>query len=382
MAIPQQRAVDSAPVSGSEIEAAPELAVVLPSYNERANIVPMLEALEVALADIRHEVIIVDDDSPDGTWALAQQLALTRPRLRCLRRVGRRGLASAAIEGMLATGAPYIAVMDADLQHDERALTRMLARAREVDADVVVGSRFAEGASVGDDFAASRLMASRVATWLCNRMVPGDLTDPLSGFFMMRRDFFVSIVRRIRTDGFKVLVDALLVAPPDVRLAEVPFDFRGRRQGVSKLDALVVWNLGLSLATSLTFGLVPRRFLSFIAVGGMGAAVHMAVLALGYRAMGLAFGTAQVAAIIVAMTFNFFLNNSLTFRDRRLRGPRLLLGLGVFYLSCSLGAVVNYAVSARLFDAGIHWALAGFVGAVAGAGWNFAMTSVFAWRAR
>ncbi len=361
---------------------APRLAVVLPTYDEADNLPRVLAALDAALGSIPHEVVIVDDDSPDGTWAKAQQMARGRARLHCVRRLGKRGLASAAIEGMLATSAPFIAVMDADLQHDERVLPRMLAIAENGGADIVVGSRFAQGASVADDFAPARLLASRIATGLCNALVPGRLTDPLSGFFLIRRETFHELAPRVRTDGFKILVDLLLAAPRTIRLEEVPYTFRGRTRGVSKLDALVVWNLGLSLASRLTFGLIPRRFLSFIAVGGLGTGVHMLVLSIGYALAGASFAVSQLSAIVVAMTFNYFLNNSLTFRDRRLHGLRLWAGLGVFYLSCSLGAVVNFAVSERLFELGMQWALAGFVGAVAGAGWNFAMTSVFAWRSR
>ena len=173
-----------------------ELTVVVPTRNERGNIQPLLERLEQALQGVNWEVVFVDDDSPDQTADVVRSIARTNSRVRCLQRIGRRGLSSACIEGVLSSAAPYVAVIDADLQHDEKLLPRMLETIKADDLDVVVGSRHVEGGSLGD-WAASRQKISSFATGLARVVLRSDLSDPMSGFFMMRRTAFDQTVRRL-----------------------------------------------------------------------------------------------------------------------------------------------------------------------------------------
>lgn len=374
------RVVAAASVRPARPVAGPaELAVIVPTFNERANVLELARRLVAALDGIAFEVIVVDDDSPDGTADLVRELAWHDPRFRCLQRIGRRGLASACVEGMLATAAPFLAVIDADLQHDERLLVRMLELLRSGRADVVVASRYLDGTEV-PGWAEERRLASRLATrfvaWLPRLR---GLTDPLSGFFMLRREAFDAAVHRLSAIGFKLLLDILLSAPEPLRVVELPYRFRARREGRSKLDARVVVEFLTLLLGKLVGAWIPARFLMFAAVGGLGVLVHVAVLALLHRALGVDFSLAQTAATFVAMTFNFALNNELTYSDRRLRGGRWIAGWASFCLVCSVGALANVGIATVLFLRETSWLLAAIAGILVGAVWNYAVTGFLTW---
>jgi dolichol-phosphate mannosyltransferase len=361
--------------------APPELAVVVPTLNERDNVEPLLARLAVVLAGIEWEAVFVDDDSSDGTGAVLQELQRRCPHVRALRRIGRRGLASACIEGMLATSAPYLAVVDADLQHDETVLPTMLATLKARHLDVVVGTRFAGGGSVGE-FSRGRVVISRLGRLLSRAVSRADLSDPMSGFFVLHRDFLEQTVHRLSGHGFKQLLDLLASAPRRVRFAEVPYRFRQRRSGHSKLDAPVVLDYVTLVGDKLLGRHVPIRFVIFVLVGLFGIVVHLAVLGLCFRLLELSFYLSQVIATLVAMTSNFNLNNVFTYRDRRLHGLDLLYGHLSFYLICSIGAIANFQIAKMLFDLDVPWALAGLLGAVVGAVWNYGVSSTFTWRHR
>jgi dolichol-phosphate mannosyltransferase len=359
----------------------PELVVVIPTFNERDNIAPLLAKLGQALDGIRWEVVFVDDDSTDGTVTVLQQVCTTDPRVRCVRRLGRRGLASAVVEGMLSNFAPFIAVMDADHQHDERLLATMLETLRKDEADVVVGSRYLAEGGVGD-WSKRRRAISRTATLLSRLVLRGRrLTDPMSGFFMLNRPVFDTAVRRLSQEGYKILLDILASSPRTVRIKEVAYVFGSRQHGQSKLDSLVVLDYLTLLLDKLLGRWVPVRFLMFTAVGSVGVVLHMAVLAAALKS-GADFLPAQTAATAVAIAGNFFLNNALTYRDKRLKGlGRVLLGLASFYAVCSVGAVANVGIANFLFvEQRYAWWVSGIAGILVGAVWNYATSALFTWR--
>jgi dolichol-phosphate mannosyltransferase len=358
----------------------PLLSVVVPTLNERDNIVPLIESLDAALQGIAWEVIFVDDDSRDGTPDHVRAIARQDSRVRCLQRIGRRGLSTACVEGALASAAPYVAVMDADLQHDERLLPAMLRRLRTGDCDVVVGSRYVAGGSLGG-WQRSRARISAAATRLSRMICRTEIADPMSGFFMLPREVLEGAVRNLSGQGFKILLDLLASAPRPLRVAELPFTFRERRHGASKLDTMVAWEFFMLLADKLVGHIVPVRFVLFGLIGMLGLLVHMAVLWLTL-AGGARFAVGQGVATFVAITFNFLANNLFTYRDLRLRGARLLRGLVSFWIICGIGAVANVGIAATLFRADRTWWLAGIAGAVLGAVWNYAVSSVFTWRRR
>jgi dolichol-phosphate mannosyltransferase len=368
-------------VEAAQAARAAELTVVVPTFKERDNVAPLAELVHAALAGVDWEIIFVDDDSSDGTAAAVRALAQRDPRIRCLQRIGRRGLSSACIEGMLASSAPYVAVMDADLQHDERLLPRMLEALKREHCDLVVGSRYVAGGGVGE-WDARRAGISSLATRLSRIICKAEIADPMSGFFMLRREVFERAVRRLSGQGFKILLDILASSPSPLRLKELPFQFRQRRFGDSKLDTLVAWEFGMLLADKLVGHIVPVRFALFAFIGGLGLAVHLAVLRAALAVPALDFTQAQAIATLVAMTSNFFLNNLFTYRDQRLGGWRLFTGLLSFYLICSVGAVGNVGIASYVFASDHVWWLAGIAGAIVGSVWNYAVSSVFTWRRR
>jgi dolichol-phosphate mannosyltransferase len=360
---------------------APDLTVVVPTFNERENVSPLVERLSTVLAGSSWEAIFVDDDSPDGTAEAVRAIARSNPRIRCLQRVGRRGLSSACIEGILASSSPFVAIIDADLQHDERLLPRMFAVLKDEPVDLVVGSRYVSGGGVGD-WDTGRQRVSAVATWLSRAVTKVEIADPMSGFFMMRRAVFEDALRKLSAQGFKILLDVMASATTPPRIKELPYEFRPRQHGESKLDALVVWEFAMLLADKLIGHVVPVRFALFAFIGAFGVFIHMSVLWACLQVLAFTFTTSQTIAAITAMTANFFLNNFFTYADRRLKGWRVLRGLFSFYLICSLGAVANIGIASYLFAEREVWWIAGIAGIIVGSVWNYAVSAIFTWKSR
>ena len=368
-------------VPRAEIRAAPELTVVVPTLNERDNVPKLVERIDAALPGVDWELMFVDDDSPDGTAAVAKTLGSFDARIRCIRRIGRRGLAGACLEGMLSSQARYVAVIDGDLQHDEALLTPMLAALRDGNADLVVGSRYKAGGSA-DALTQSRLRTSRWGTAITRSLLGTELSDPMSGFFMIRREVVEDLAPQLSTQGFKILLDVVLSARGRLRLLELPYRFRPRFHGTSKLDSRVVLEfLGLLLAKA-TNDLLGIRFVLFALMGLIGLGGHLLVLTASFEWLGWSFVAAQTTATLMAIAANFVLNNLVTYRDQRLTGRKFATGLLRFYVVSLIGAVSNIGVGNWLFAANGAWWLAGLGGAVMGVVWNYVITSVFVWRSR
>lgn len=370
---------DALPVALPALPA--ELTIVIPTLNEAENIEPLLARLEIVLHGIAWEAIFVDDDSRDDTVARLRARSRTDPRVRCIHRIGRRGLSSACVEGILASSAPIVAVMDADLQHDEALLPTMHEALRTESLDVVIGSRYVAGGGVGE-WGSGRARISGFATRLSRLIVKADLRDPMSGFFMLRRAAVEPALRRLSGKGFKILLDLLVSSPRPLRFRELPYTFRPRRFGASKLDTMVAWEFLMLLADKLIGPYLPVRFVMFAAVGALGLLAHVALLWCGLRLAHLGFQAAQIGVTALTMVLNFVANNVFTYRDRRLRGWRFLRGLLSFCLVCSVGAVANVGIASLVYGADRVWWLAGVAGAMLGAVWNFAVTSLVTWGER
>ncbi len=356
------------------------LTVVVPCYNERANVAPMVAALDAALAGLAWEVVFVDDDSPDGTAAAAREIARHDPRVRCIRRIGRRGLSSAVIEGALSSSADYIAVIDGDLQHDETRLPLML-QALANGADMAVGSRHVEGGDSSGLSSPLRVKLSETGIRVAQMVTKTSITDPMSGFFLLPRPLFEQLAARLTGQGFKILLDLILAAPSRLTIAEIPYKFRPRIAGESKLDVLVLAQFAGLLIDKLIGGAVPLRFISFALVGGFGVLVNLLVLQLA-RSTGLDFATSQTIGTIVAMVANFQLNNQLTYRAQRLKGPRAWRGLLLFLAVCSLGAIANVGIARALYAENGSTLFSGAAGAAVGVVWNYAVSATLVWRVR
>ena len=365
--------------SGRPVLSVPVLSIIAPSFNERANIRPFAQALTRTLAGIEWELIVVDDDSPDGTYDEVLAVAAGNPRVRGIRRVGRMGLSSAVVEGILSSSAPVVAVIDADMQHDESVLPAMLAKI-DGGAELVVATRYGAGGSTGD-WAQGRVQMSQLATRLARMLVGGATSDPMSGFFMARRDLVNNLVYDLSQQGYKILLDLIASAPRDTRIEEVPYVFRERAEGESKLTLMVLAQFLFLLIEKLTGGLVPPRFVLFAIVGSLGLAVHLAVLNLAGLA-GTSFVEGQALATFVAMVFNFALNNQFTFRDKRLTGVPMLVGLATFIAVCSIGAIANLSVATFAQQTLESWNISGILGALMGAVFNFGVSSTLVWNRR
>ncbi len=354
-----------------------ELTVVAPTFNERANVARLVEKLDAALDGVGWELIVVDDDSPDGTAAAVKDIAAVDRRVRCLRRVGRRGLAGAVIEGALASASPFVAVIDADMQHDETLLPQMLNTLRGGDVDLVVGSRYLEAAGLEKGLSPIRKLGSQAATALARKALKAEVSDPVSGFFMIRRECVDRVAAKLQPSGFKILFDIIASQDQPLRVRELPYAFQAREAGESKMGGRVALEyLGLVLA-KLSGDLISPRMVFFGLVGASGLVVHM--VALWAVQAALPFAWAQGLAAVTAMTSNYVVNNLVTYRDRRLKGWRLLTGYLRFCLLCSVGLAANVAVGAELHAHGVAWPLAGLAGAACGAVWNYVSTYLGVW---
>lgn len=376
-----QQQVETAAMLAKAQSARPlELAVVLPTLNERGNIAPMVERLEQALGPSGWEAVFVDDNSHDGTAEEARRIGQSDPRVRVIQRIGRRGLASAAIEGMCATAAPFVAVMDADHQHDPALLKDMLRAVKSGDYDLAYASRFAEGGNADGLSSKGREKGSRLANALARKLTGTELTDAMSGFFLLRTDQLRKQASDLSGIGFKIMLDILATAEPRLKVKEFPLKFAERLSGESKLDNGVVVDFAAGLIDRYIGRWLPVRFALFGVVGGLGMFVHMAVLAMLYWPEEIGFGWAQAIATMVAMTFNFWLNNLLTYRDKKLGGASALFtGWLKFCAACAVGAFANVAVATVLNEQGLVWWAAALVGVAIASVWNYALSSKFVW---
>ncbi len=356
-----------------------DVSLILPSRNEAANILTSIQRAKDVLSGFRFEIIVVDDNSPDGTSAIVRDLAATDRSVRIMERVGRRGLASACIEGAMAASGKVIAVMDADLQHDEAVLPKLVSAVLHDDYELAVGTRYVAEGGTGD-WQDDRKAKSALATRLAHMVLKTELSDPMSGFFAVRADLFRDLVPRMTGRGFKILLDIVFASRRELKIKEVPFVFRTRDEGESKLDAATSLQFLMMLYDQALGHIVPARFVLFALVGGLGVFVHMAVLFSLHKGLGTSFLVGQSAAVIIAMTYNYLLNNILTFRDVRLKGWALLKGWLIFSAVCGLGAIANVGVASYLFAQGyVMWTLSALAGIVVGAVWNYVMASRFTW---
>ena len=357
-----------------------ELCVVIPTLNEAGNVELLLDKLGIALAGIEWEAIFVDDGSTDGTPEILTRIAQSDRRVRMIRRIGRRGLSSAVVEGALASTTPVIAVIDADLQHDEQILPD-LYRAIAGGHELAIGTRYASNGSTGD-WNESRLKISRFATALASPIMKTQLSDPMSGLFAVRRDVLLEAAPRLSNVGYKILLDLVASAQRPLKVAEVGYVFGTRQHGECKLDEMVALEY-IELLLDKTVGrLVPVKLVQFGAVGILGVGVHLLLLDLALNAIGLTFSWSQATAVIGAMTFNFALNNRFTYRDRQLKGLAWIGGLLSFYLVCSLGAVANVGIGSLVYEQFHGWWIAGIAGAIVGSVWNYVASGWLTWTRR
>jgi len=360
--------------------AAPRVSIVLPTYNERGNIGSLLEQLLPLKARFELEILVVDDDSADGTADLVRQLAHGEPCLRLIRRVGRAGLASAIKEGLLDATGDLVVVMDSDGQHQPSSVLEALTTLGQGDFDLVIGSRFHAQAQI-QGLSGRRETGSTWANKLARASLPRyrQLSDYMSGFFALRLDRCLPLIRAVDVNGFKFLYELLAHSRGQLRVCDIPLHFQPRGYGSSKLDVAVLWDFGVSILHTLSLRLLPRRAISFGLVGASGFLVQLLVTRL-VMLLGVAFAQALPIAVVAAASSNYLVNNALTFRFQRQQGLALLRGLLKFLLVASLPVLANVGVASAFYSYVSHntfWAqLAGIVVVFV---WNYAASSRFVW---
>jgi dolichol-phosphate mannosyltransferase len=356
----------------------PTFSIIVPTFNEAGNVWSLVEQLNVQLPDMGWEVIFVDDNSPDGTATVVREIGREHANVRCVHRIGRRGLSTACIEGMLASSAPYLAVMDCDLQHDPAVLQRMLGILMAGEVELVIGSRYVQGGDCGS-FSQRRLRISRLATFLGRLLLPDDLKDPMSNFFALRRDLFDEVACGLSGLSFKILLDILLTARRKVRSCEIPIVLGERRAGESKFEIVVAWEFAMLLADKTIGRYMPVRFIPLAASGALATASYLSIFAIAQSFVGLSFALCGALAAIPSLVLNYWVSNLVTYRDRKRRGLKWLGGLVSFIASSSIGATANIALATYLFSKGVHWFVAAAAGVLLWIVWNFTATNSYVW---
>lgn len=362
------------------------LSLIVPTYNEAKNILELLAQVERVLSSALgddYEIIVVDDDSPDRTWAIALEASASRPRVRVMRRQGERGLSTAVIRGWQAARGEILAVMDADLQHPVEVNRALLG---EIDrgADLAVASRHVEGGGLSD-WSLLRRVLSRGAQLLGLLVLPGvlgRLSDPLSGYFMLRREVLAGV--ELDPLGYKILIE--VVARGRVRwIGEVGYIFRERADGESKVTWHVWAHYLLHLLKLRLATLRQSYFLKFCLVGGSGVLVDMALLyGLSDPAMlGMGLTRSKIIAAEVAILSNFLLNDAWTFGNVSSAHPgigaRIRRFLG-FNAICSAGLLLNVAILNVLFNfAHLDRYVANAIAILTVTGWNYFLNKKLNW---
>lgn len=355
------------------------ISIIAPTFNEAGNVIPFIERTRVALRDADWEIIFVDDNSADGTAQKIFDYGTDDPRIRIITRLQDRGLAKSSIQGMLSAKGDLLCVMDVDGQHDPEVVKEMVDCLQTGKFDIVSAARKLGSERQVDALSPLRNTLSEVGNWMSSFVLGRQLADPLTGFFIIRRDTFLKVAPRLGDPGFKLLLD-ILYSYKELRHAEVPFDFGARLNGESKLDSYVIWKFVTFLLSKMTRGILPASLISFLFVGGSGLFVHLAIL---YTALAFSmpFIAAQTVATLVAATSNFLLNNLLTFQDRRLRGWNKFWGYAKFLLVSSVGIVANVSAATIAYERLFHVVLlATLAGIAIDTVWKFVIASRFIWK--
>ena len=357
---------------------------VLPTYNESLSIEKAIQRIESLALNIDKEIIVVDDDSPDGTSKIVKSLSYQFNDLRLVRRYGRSGLASAIKEGIMCSTGSAVVVMDADGQHDIGSISSMLSLLEnDPDLDLVIGSRFKADPNDLKGLSKSRTLGSTIANktsrFVLDRRYQR-LTDFMSGFFAFKASSLEEISKAVDVEGFKFLFEALSLSKGKLNVKEVAIRFHEREAGSSKLDIPVVWDYVISLIHSGSFRLMPRRMIGFGLVGLSGVVIQLSASSLLDLFTPGSFSQTLPFAVTLAAVWNFTLNNQLTFRSRKLKGKNYISGLLKFLFVSSLPIAANVGAAAYIYNTyGGSKLSAQLAGIVIAYLWNYVASSKVVW---
>ena len=358
------------------------VSIVLPTFNEGKNIESLINKLLVQQNKWQIEIIVVDDDSMDGTREIVREISYKNKEVQLISRVGRSGLASAIKEGLINSKGEIAVVMDSDGQHDPQTVPKAIHFLSEMNLDLVIGSRFHSEAKIFG-LSNNREAGSKLANLIARTSLPRNyknLTDYMSGFFVIRPNKTFNLIRAVNVNGFKFLYELLSLSKGSLLVGEVPLIFLSRNHGISKLDLAIFWDFLISLIHSLTFRIIPRRAISFGLVGLSGIVVQLLINKFLMSVVDLDFEKSLPFSVVIAATSNYLINNALTFKFQRLRGRALIKGLLKFLLVASLPIIANVGLASayyNLIDNDIIFAqIAGIVVVYI---WNYAASSKFVW---
>ena len=356
-----------------------DLSIVIPTFNEASNITLIVDAvMNVLDKRVSYEIIIVDDDSQDKTWKIAEDYTSEYENITCFRRIAKNGLSSAVIDGFMLANGKYVGVIDADLQHDESILIKMHDYCNK-GADLVIGSRYCEDGSTGS-WGAGRKLISKIATKMSQYITSIHTTDPMSGFFVIKKSLFLKVVDKLHIKGYKILLDIISqLDAKETKIVEVPYTFKNRINGESKLSPEVVMQLVDFIYLKAAGNYIPIDYLKFLSVGAIGAILHFTVLYIVYVFFGNSYQISLIIAIELTLIINYFINNLWTFRKKTHKGFKVFLGLVKFNILSGIGGIISYYLSISLFTAGTNWILASVIGAIVASLWNFNLNKVLTW---
>tara|TARA_B100001996_G_scaffold21441_1_gene17146 strand:+ start:238 stop:1332 length:1095 start_codon:yes stop_codon:yes gene_type:complete len=357
------------------------LSIVLPTFNERENLPPLLNQIFYLLKEYNLEILIVDDNSTDGTIDLVKKLANQDSRIRLIRRLGRSGLASAIKEGLLDATGNIAVVMDSDGQHQPSDVINALQKLTEGDLDVVAGSRFASQSEILG-LSNRRKEGSTLANYFSGISLPFNyrgLTDYMTGCFVLNLDKTMETICKVDVNGFKFFYELLAVSKGRLNVSEVPLTFQPRLHGKSKLELAVLWDFLISFLHTISFRIMPRRAISFALVGASGVFVQLSATSILTNFFYYKFENILPFSVLVAATSNYLINNALTFRARRQTGLLLLKGLFKFLLVASLPVIANISIAMAFYTNQPDPLLAQIAGIFFGLMWNYIASSKFVW---
>ena len=358
------------------------VSIILPTYNEFENIRPLIKRLLQIEEKYELELLIIDDDSTDGTTDLVKKLAQEESRIRIIHRVGRSGLASAIKEGLLDATGDIAVVMDSDGQHDPLAISQAISLLKSNKLDIVAGSRFLRDSEIlglSQRRTGGSSLANKLARFSLSKQYQ-HLTDYMSGFMVFKMHRCMPSIYKVDVNGFKFFYELLSISRGRFNIEEIPLNFLPRNYGSSKLDLSILWDFVISLVHTFSFRVIPRRAISFGLVGATGMVVQLTVTKILMGLLLLEFQTALPVGVVAAATSNYLINNALTFRSQRLNGRLLIKGLLKFLLVASLPVLANVGLATSFYRlVASDPFLAQLAGIIVVFVWNYAASSRFVW---